>query len=80
MQHLEWIYSHLRLACFPGLANNDDVKCNIIDGTGYFSWKSDLWVGIVTFNLNDDHIVYNKYCPFDYCQKGHKRVNMMNRP
>ena len=58
--------------CFPVMANND-VKCNIINGTGYFSWNSDLWVS----TLDDNHIIHSKYCPFNYCQMGDKHVNMI---
>ena len=45
----------------------DDLfdNCSIVSGRGYFSWSKNVWV-----NLHGNAtIIYNKNCPFDYCNK-----------
>ena len=40
-------------------------NCSIVSGRGYFSWSKNTWV-----NLDGNAtIIYNKNCPFDYCNE-----------
>ena len=58
--------------CYPVLSDNG-VACNIVNHTGYFSWKGNLWLSI-----KEDGIIYNKYCPFEYCITASKQVDLQN--
>ena len=60
--------------CFKVLTDNH-VKCEIKNGTGYFTWRGTMWISIV-----DNGIIYTMYCPFDYCSVTNKTINMQNDP
>ena len=76
------------LPCLPGftLLNQHcdcflhDVlfdNCSIVSGRGYFSWSKNNWV-----NLDKNAtIIYNKNCPFDYCNKTYaKPIDLERHP
>ena len=60
--------------CYPVLTENG-VECNIINGKSYFSWKDSLWM-----NIKGDGVIYNKYCPFNYCEESSKVLELQNEP
>ena len=55
--------------CSPVLT--DDVKCEIIDKRGLFSWNSSLWA-----NVDEDSIAYNRYCPLNYCNAKNQQIDL----
>ena len=55
--------------CYHELSKNG-VKCKIINGTGYFSWKGSIWM-----KVEGNDVVYSKRCPFDYCNTKEKQMN-----
>ena len=62
-----------RCDCYPVLTDTLNVTCNITKGTGYFSWVGDLWMNI---RENDSKIIYDEYCPYNYCNKGDKKIDL----
>ena len=58
--------------CYPVLRDNE-VKCNLVNGTGYLLWNNSLWI-----NTTKDTVTYTKYCPFDYCTVDSKQLNVMS--
>ena len=56
--------------CYPVLTDND-VKCEIINKRGLFSWNSDLWV-----NVTEAGVLYGKYCPFNYCNAKNQQIDL----
>ena len=58
--------------CYPVLIDTN-VQCDIIHGTGVFSWNGTLWV-----NIDRDSIVYSQYCPFNYCEGESQQVDLQD--
>ena len=58
--------------CNAALTDNG-VKCDIINGSGYFSWGENMWI-----NIKGDGVVYSGYCPIDYCNGSSKQINLLN--
>ena len=56
--------------CYPVLTDTN-VQCDIINGTGVFSWNGSLWM-----NISGDGIVYSQYCPFNYCDGKSQQVDL----
>ena len=56
--------------CYPVLTDTN-VQCDVINGTGVFSWNGTLWV-----NIDRDSIVYSQYCPFNYCDGKSQQVDL----
>lgn len=48
-------------------------NCTITDGTSYFLWKKNAWIGI-----RKDKILYDAHCPFDYCNITGKWIDLQN--
>ena len=63
-----------RCNCNPILTSNG-VTCSIINGKGYFSWSSTLWISV-----NKLGIVYAKYCPLNYCDPADKLIELKDNP
>ena len=57
------------------MLTNNGVQCNIINGTGYFTWNSALWM-----NIEEGVIIYTKYCPFNYCNYAKKLIELNYHP
>ena len=57
------------------ILNYHGVKCRIINGTGWFSWNSTLWISIT-----DTSFTYAKYCPLHYCDPEGKEIELTNNP
>ena len=65
--------------CYSVLANND-FHCSIQDKTGYLKWNSTVWVN-ATFNESQSNgIIYNRFCPLNYCKSGNKTINIGDDP
>ena len=61
-------------SCYSVLANNG-FNCSIQNKTGFLNWNSTVWVN-ATFNESQSTgIIYNRYCPLNYCKSGNKTVN-----
>ena len=54
-----------RYDCYSVFTETLNVTCQIINGAGFLSWTSDLWM-----NLQENVNIYSEYCPHDYCKKG----------
>ena len=73
------------LPCPPGFTSLDQccdcyltifTHCSIINGTGYFSWNTNVWV-----KTDNDGVIYDTtYCPFDYCNITGKWIDLLNDP
>ena len=71
------------LPCPPGFSLNEHCdcylhnvvfdNCTFVNGTGYFSWSSKTWASIY-----NGGVLYNTYCPFDYCNVTGMPVNLLN--
>ena len=74
--------------CPPGLTLRDDpttcscysvltkyrFQCSIHNKTGYLKWNSTVWVN-ATFNESQSNgIIYNRFCPPQYCKSGNKTI------
>ena len=65
--------------CYSVLANND-FHCSIQDKTGYLKWNSTVWVN-ATFNESQSNgIIYNRFCPLNYCKSDNKTINIGDDP
>ena len=49
--------------------------CIITNGTGYFSWSTSTWI-----EVQSNGIVYNKYCPINYCNVTGKPIDLLSDP
>ena len=66
-------------SCYSVLANNG-FNCSIQNKTGYLNWNSTVWVN-ATFNESQSNgIIYNRYCPLNYCKSGNKTINTGDDP
>ena len=66
-------------SCYSVLANNG-FNCSIQNKTGYLNWNSTVWVN-ATFNESQSNgIIYNRYCPLNYCKSGNKTINIGDDP
>ena len=66
-------------SCYSVLANNG-FNCSIQNKTGFLNWNSTAWVN-ATFNESQSTgIIYNRYCPLDYCKSDNKTVNIGDDP
>ena len=66
-------------SCYSVLANNV-FHCSIQDKTGYLKWNSTVWVN-ATFNESQSTgIIYNRFCPLQYCKSGNKIINIGDDP
>ena len=72
------------LPCPPGFTLNGHCDCYLhhvvfdncvaVNGTGLFSWSSNAWTSIY-----EDGILYDKHCPFDYCNNITRQlINLLN--
>ena len=71
------------LPCPPGFTLNGHCdcylhhvvfdKCVAVNETGLFSWSSNAWTSIYK-----DGILYDKHCPFDYCDITGQLINLLN--
>ena len=59
--------------CYPVLTDSLNVTCHITNGIGYFSWVGDLWM-----NVSGNKTIYDDYCPYNYCKKGNKEIDLLN--
>ena len=60
-----------RCDCYPIVTNTLNITCHITNGTGYFSWTGNHWI-----NVEEDEIMYDEYCPLNYCKKGDKLIDL----
>ena len=60
--------------CYQTLLDND-VKCELKNRTGYFTWSGNMWINII-----DNGIIFTMYCPLDYCPIINKSINMYDNP
>ena len=56
--------------CYPVLADNT-VECNVVNGSGIFSWNGSLWVSI-----DGASVTYSHYCPFNFCNANKQEVSL----
>ncbi len=59
--------------CYPVLTNDLNVTCHLTNGTGYFSWTGSVWL-----DVKENEIIYDKYCPYNYCYKGSKVIDLLD--
>ena len=62
--------------CHP-LLTMSNVKCQLINHTGYHIWIGPLWLHINASNLD---VYIAQYCPFDYCKSNKKTVTFESDP
>ena len=62
-----------RCDCYSIFTDTLNVTCHITKGIGYFSWTGDLWI-----NIYGNEILYDKYCPHNYCKKNNTLINLKN--
>ena len=57
-----------RCDCYPVLTDDLGVTCRLANGETYLSWTGGLWL-----DIKDNEVIYDKYCPYDYCynHEGH---------
>ena len=60
-----------RCDCYSIFTEYLNVTCHITNGTGHFSWMSDLWM-----NVQENETMYDVYCPHNYCKKGTKQIDV----
>ena len=60
--------------CYPELTDNG-IECEIVNKMGYFSWTNHLWM-----KINAGGVIYNEFCPFDYCNKTTTQINLQLYP
>ena len=60
--------------CYPELTGNG-IQCRIVNKAEYFSWRSKVWM-----NVDGGGVIYNRYCPFDYCQTTSTELNLLLYP
>ena len=46
-------------------------NCTMVNGKGYFSWSTNAWVSV-----QKNAVVYNTYCPFDYCKTMKDKIKL----
>ena len=61
--------------CYPVFTEDLSVTCHITSGIGYFSWTGNLWL-----NIEENGVSYDRYCPYDYCYKGSKLIDLLDNP
>ena len=60
--------------------SNDSFHCFIRNKTSFISWNTTMWVN-ATFNATQsDGIIYNHFCPLQYCKLGNKVINIRDDP
>ena len=65
--------------CYPILSANS-FKCSFINKTGYITWNSTMWVNAIFTGNESSGIIYNQFCPLDYCMSGKKTLNIAEEP
>ena len=80
--------------CPPGLTLRDDsttcrcysvlpsFSCFVQNKTGYITWlkNNTVWVN-ATFNESQSNgIIYNRFCPLNYCKSDNKTINIGDDP
>lgn len=58
-----------RCDCYPVLTDDLGVTCHLANRATYnMSWTGSLWL-----DINDNEVIYDKYCPYNYCynREGH---------
>ena len=68
--------SHPHCDCYPILIRNS-FDCKII---GYISWNSTMWVNATFIGSKGGGIIYNQFCPADYCKVGRKTLSLGENP
>jgi predicted outer membrane repeat protein len=51
-----------RCDCYPMLTHDLGVTCHLANGARYMSWTGGLWL-----DIKGNEIIYDKYCPYNYC-------------
>ena len=66
--------------CYLVLTTND-FQCSIKNKTGVLVWNTMMWVN-ASFNARSQSkgIIYNPFCPLNYCKFGMKVVHISNDP
>ena len=64
-------------SCYPALVN---IKCSIQNKTGFLQWNSTMWVNATFNESHSTGIIYNRFCPLNYCKSGNKTVNIGDDP
>ena len=57
--------------CYLVLTDNLSVTCHLANGAGYLSWTGSLWL-----DIKDHEVIYDKYCPYNYCYKGSIQLDL----
>ena len=65
--------------CYSVLANNG-FKCSIQNKSGFLQWNSTVWVNATFNESHSTGIIYNRYCPLDYCKTDNKIINIGDDP
>ena len=63
-----------RCDCYPALIEKN-VRCAIVDGTGYFIWSYALWISV-----NNRGVVYSENCLLNHCTETYKVINLIETP
>ena len=63
-----------RCDCYPALIEKN-VRCVIVDGTGYFIWSNTLWI-----NVDNRGVVYYENCLLNHCTETCKVINLIETP
>ena len=60
-----------RCDCYPILTDDLGVTCHLANGETYLSWTGGLWL-----DIKDNEVIYDKYCPYNYCynHEGHNNI------
>jgi hypothetical protein len=64
-----------RCNCHPHLGN---ICCILQNGKGYISWDSTRWISAK--ENSDSEVITNKRCPFSYCKREKKDIDLQSNP
>ena len=72
-------HDHTTCSCYSILANNR-FHCSVLNKTGFLNWNGTVWVN-ATFNESQSTgIIYNRFCPLNYCKSANKTINIGDDP
>jgi predicted outer membrane repeat protein len=72
-------HNHAKCRCYPVLAVNG-FRCSIQNKIGYLEWNNTGWVNATINDRLGNGIIYNSFCPLNYCKSGKKMINIRDNP
>ena len=64
-----------RCCCYSILATNG-FQCTIRNQIGYLKWNTTMWVNATYNESQTNGIIYNLFCPQQYCKQDEKMLNI----